>query len=269
MTDSPYLDPTVVKMYEQIAAPFQFLQPARDLVDILGPFPASRVLDVGTGTGVVALSAMATVGPSRAVVGADASIEMLRGARRAGAYPVVVAHAPGLPFRDHTFDVVIASFVVSHFANYHDGLADIVRVCRETGRIGISAWGTLPNPAAALWNETAGLYAPRQQLDQAFRDHIPWDQWFSQREHVELALRQSGLISVAVETREYRINMSVADYLLSRQASVQGLVLRRTLTAARWNDFTRRVAQVLEGQLGDRVDHVRDVHFGVGTKPVT
>src|SRR5262249_49645232 len=114
---SPYLDPAVASTYERIAAPFQFSQPAHDLVDILRPEPGSRVLDVGTGTGIVALNLRAAV-RGGTVVGADPSIEMLQRARPAAAHRIVAGRTPGLPFRENTFDVVSASFVVSHLENY-------------------------------------------------------------------------------------------------------------------------------------------------------
>src|SRR5712692_2151864 len=45
------------------------------------------------------------------------------------------------------FEAVTASFVISHLVSYADGLVDMSRVCKPGGRVGVTAWGTLPNPA--------------------------------------------------------------------------------------------------------------------------
>jgi trans-aconitate methyltransferase len=60
---------------------------ASDLVDLLGPQPRERVLDVGCGTGELT-SAIAKAGAS--VVGLDASAEMIEAARRR--WPISPAH---------------------------------------------------------------------------------------------------------------------------------------------------------------------------------
>jgi hypothetical protein len=142
----------------------------------------------------------------------------------------------------------------------------MVRVCQNGGRVGMSAWGAAPNPAAALWNDIAGRHAPREQLNEAFLKHIPWDTWFSLPDNVALVLRDAGLGSVFIETRYYFVGMPTTDYLLSREASVQGLVLRRALSAEEWNSFRDHAGEVFEKEFGEKVEYQRDAHFGAGTK---
>jgi SAM-dependent methyltransferase len=265
MNDSPYSRPEMAAIYDRIAARFQFTLPAQDLVNIVAPREGDAVLDVGTGTGVVVAAAKKVVQPAGMVVGTDAAIEMIRLARKETAN-LVVAHVPGLPFRTESFDVIVAGFVVSHFENYIDGLGDLIRVCRTGGRVAMSAWGSLPNPAAALWNDIAGQYAPREQLDEAFRQHIPWDTWFSQIENVAQALETAGLSCVATETRYYAVRMPTAEFLMSREASMQGLLLRQALSPVQWNDFTIHVSEAFREKFGETVEYRRDAHFGVAIK---
>jgi ubiquinone/menaquinone biosynthesis C-methylase UbiE len=265
MKESPYVDPSMVAVYDRIAARFQFSAPANDLAQIVGLHEGDVVLDVGTGTGVVASAAKAAVGFGGTVVGTDAALEMIERARDKTSC-LVVARVPGLPFYHGRFDAVIAGFVVSHFENYIDGLKDMIRVCRASGRVAMSAWGSAPNPAAALWSDIAAQYAPREELNDAFLKHIPWDTWFSRIENVAEGLQTAGLSSVITETRLYGVRMPTGAYLLSREASMQGLILRRRLTSARWDDFTMAVAKAFENKFGDWVEYERDAHFGVGTK---
>jgi SAM-dependent methyltransferase len=128
-----------------------------------------------------------------------------------------------LPFRDATFDAVTAGFVVSHFPDFRAGLEELRRVCRVGGQIAMSAWGSLPNAASRLWSDIAATLVPPGELDQAFRAHVPWDEHFSHGMNVGRAFEDAGLVSVTSETRDYEIRMATADFLLTREASIQGM----------------------------------------------
>jgi hypothetical protein len=60
--------------------------------------------------------------------------------------------------------------------------------------------------------------------------------------------------------------MTTPDFLLTREASVQGMLLRQRLSVDEWRAFGHRVADTFQHQCGDVVTYVRDVHFAVGTK---
>src|SRR5881409_2912525 len=65
----------------------------------------------------------------------DPSIEMLRVARSHGLLYVVAGTVPSLPFAADTFDRVVGSFVLAHFADYKSALVDMARVLRRGGRL--------------------------------------------------------------------------------------------------------------------------------------
>ena len=253
-------------MYRRITAPGQFAEAARDLIERLQPSEGARILDVGTGTGIVAERAIPHIGISGLIIGVDASIEMLRAARQAPRYPVVAGALPSLPFLDEAFDVVAAGFVISHVADYKRALRDIARVCRDRGRIGVTAWGSLPNPAGQLWTEVACRFVPPDDLDSAFQAHIPWDSLFSEPARLRNALEDAGFASVSIDTRIYRCRMSTVDFLLSREASIQGSVLDQRLTVERRREFRNEVAEAFAARFGVSVEYDRDVHIAVGTK---
>jgi SAM-dependent methyltransferase len=75
----------------------------REMVRPAGRF--RRALDVGCGTG---LSSFALLELAERVVGVDASLEMLRHARRAGGIRYVACGAEALPFPEGCFDLVVA-----------------------------------------------------------------------------------------------------------------------------------------------------------------
>jgi len=166
-----------------------------------------------------------------------------------------------------TFDLAAAGFVISHVPDYEAALRDLARACRGTARIGVTAWGSLPNPAAQLWTEIASRFVPRVELDRVLREHIPWDEWFSDAARLRQALESAGLQQGVVETRTYRMRIRTTDFLLSRDASVQGAVLRERLSDQQWHEFTRQLSEAFETAFGPQLQYDRDVHFGLAQKP--
>ncbi len=83
-----------------------------------------RVLDLGAGTGVAGRAALAA--GARSVVASDVAVGMLR--RCGPPLRPVAADALRLPFRDRSFDLVLAAFCLSHLASLAAGLREARRV---------------------------------------------------------------------------------------------------------------------------------------------
>ena len=60
--------------------------------------------------------------------------------------------------------------------------------------------------------------------------------------------------------------MSTADFLLSREASIQGSILDERLTVERRREFKNEVVEAFAARFGVSVEYDRDVHIAVGTK---
>ena len=89
-----------------------------------------RTLDVGCGTG----RGLPLYGAGIRVIGLDPAWDSLRRARRRGpGVPLVQGSAEALPFRDGTFDTVVASLVFCSVADPARGLAEVKRVLRPAG----------------------------------------------------------------------------------------------------------------------------------------
>ncbi len=116
------------------------------LLDAAGVGPGTRVLDVATGPGVVAIAAR-TRGAE--VVAVDQSPAMVDIARSFG-LDAREAGAEQLPFDDGAFDAVVAGFLVNHLARPAGAVAELARVCR--GRVALSVWDVADaNPALGLF----------------------------------------------------------------------------------------------------------------------
>lgn len=151
MTEQAERDDRIGEGYERWWAPV--LAPsAVALLDRLSSVVgavAGDVLDVGTGTGTLALAAIARW-PDARVTGIDASSEMLEEAERLADMRLTsedrsrlatrTAFAAELPFEDSTFDLAVSSFVLQLVPDRPAALREIRRVLRPTGSLAYVTW---------------------------------------------------------------------------------------------------------------------------------
>ena len=119
-----------------------------------------RVLDVAAGNGNVALAA-ARRGCD--VVATDYVPALLERAReRAAAERLLMelreADAEALPFPDGSFDAVVSTFGVMFTPDQERAAAELMRVCRPGGRIGLANW--TPDGFIGQVFKTIGKYIP-------------------------------------------------------------------------------------------------------------
>jgi demethylmenaquinone methyltransferase/2-methoxy-6-polyprenyl-1,4-benzoquinol methylase len=128
------------------------------MVTSVGAAPDDRVLDVATGTALVARALVRRYGCS--VVGLDQSAAMLAGARRALAdHPelapkieLIQGEAESLPFADREFDHLTFTYLLRYVDDPGATLAELARVVKPGGRIASLEFG-LPDPPVwrPLW----------------------------------------------------------------------------------------------------------------------
>lgn len=151
---APVLEPTALRFVAGVA-------------DRLEADP-ERVLDVGTGTGVLALEGVRRWRTAQ-VTALDGSSGMLAAARaRADAtladderrrLDLVVGDAENLPFPDGRFDLVVSSFVFQLVASRPRALAEARRVLRPGGLL-----------AYVTWQDDDAPWPPQDAFDRAVED---------------------------------------------------------------------------------------------------
>ena len=106
--------------------------------------PGETVLDLGSGGGLDVLLSARRVGPAGTAYGLDGSTEMLALARANAAQAGVTnacflhGHIEDIPLPDECVDVVISNCVINLSADKPRVLAEVFRVLRPGGRLGIS-----------------------------------------------------------------------------------------------------------------------------------
>lgn len=123
----------------------------RSIVELSGVRDCCRVLDVGCGTGTLALL-IKSLRPGARVTALDADEEILQLARRKAAGQEIDfrhGYADKLPFEDGTFDIVVSSLVFHHLkpATKKAAFREIRRVLRPAGVFLLADWG---KPSSAI-----------------------------------------------------------------------------------------------------------------------
>jgi demethylmenaquinone methyltransferase / 2-methoxy-6-polyprenyl-1,4-benzoquinol methylase len=160
-------DRRIAAMFDTVAPRYDFLNRVLSVgrdrswraraVALASLGPDEVGLDLGIGTGDLAVALLAASDPSARIVGVDLSEEMLARVRaRANALGLATrlearrADAQALPFTDGSFDRVTAGFTVRNFGDLDAGLREMRRVLRPGGRAVILEFSMPPHPLVRL-----------------------------------------------------------------------------------------------------------------------
>ncbi len=201
--------------------------------------PGSRVLDVACGSGTAALAAARRFGEVTGIDFVPALLE--RGRERAAAERLMVEFLDGdaeaLPFVDASFDVVLSTFGVMFAPDQPRAAAELLRVCRPGGVIGLANW----TPGSAVGEKfalTARYMAPPPGLN-------PPSRWGTD-EGLQ-ALQGDGVSELAVKRRDFVFRYRSLDHWLEVFAQSFGPVRRifETSDAPRRETFTADLFDLL------------------------
>ena len=122
----------------------------------------SRVLDVCTGTGELALAYADTIANNSPVIGTDFCFDMLAVGKqkvekqgRTYAFTAIEADTLRLPFADNTFDIVSVGFGIRNVTDLESGVREMTRVAVRGGRVAILEFA---QPTAPIFRHIYGFY---------------------------------------------------------------------------------------------------------------
>jgi demethylmenaquinone methyltransferase/2-methoxy-6-polyprenyl-1,4-benzoquinol methylase len=158
------------RRYDEMGAVMSFGQDPRwrrAMVRSVAAAPGDRVLDVATGTGLVAAALVRRYGCS--VVGLDQSEAMLSRARKrvrsdprlAAKVTLVQGEAERLPFGDGEFDALTFTYLLRYVDDPGRTMDELARVVKPGGRIASLEFGVPAGRAPRiLWNAYTGVGLP-------------------------------------------------------------------------------------------------------------
>jgi SAM-dependent methyltransferase len=202
-----------------------------ELCEALDLKSGSKVLDVAAGNGMASLAAARRWCEVTSTDYVPALLE--RGRARAIAEGMEIefreADAENLPFADNSFDSVISTFGVMFTPNQDKAAAELLRVCKPGGSIGLANWTPdgfigqvfktlgkyLPPPAGA---RSPALWGTRGRLGEMF---------------------DAGASSVKAQPRLFNFRYRSADHFLEMFKTYYGPVLKAfaALDAARQEEL--------------------------------
>ncbi len=168
---------------------------AAAMIGIAGVRAGQRALDVGCGTGALAV-ALAAVAGEKNIAAIDPSEQFVEVCRsRVPGADVRVGGAESIPFGDASFDAVLAQLVVDGMVDARQGVAEMRRVARPGGVVLACVWDfdggmTL---LRAFWDAALTLDADRARSFGADRRRP-----FSRPGELEELWRATGLSDVEV-----------------------------------------------------------------------
>jgi len=141
------------RRYDQLSAALSFWQDPRwrrALVDAVAPAAGERILDVATGTGMVAAELLSR-DAGCTVVGLDQSPDMLAAARARFAASadgervrLCEGQAEELPFADGSFDALTFTYLLRYVDDPPATMRELARVVRPGGRVASLEFGVPP-----------------------------------------------------------------------------------------------------------------------------
>jgi ubiquinone/menaquinone biosynthesis C-methylase UbiE len=253
----------VAETYQRVHEP-RLAEVARDLAELAGVGAGAKVLDVGTGTGVVAAVVRER---GAAAVGLDPSEGMLHVAREAHPdVPVLAGQAIDLPFGDGSFDHVLGNFVLAHFAKVDTALFDIMRVTRPGGVVGFTTWTDGRDAFTDAWRELVSGVVPDDLLEPTMDKAIPNHDRFTSRAAVEEALLDAGLRHVRTEPTRYEWRYGRDEFIDGLTVWATGRFVHEMLGDSGWQEFLDRARAVFAERFPDPLHDRRDVLLAIATK---
>jgi ubiquinone/menaquinone biosynthesis C-methylase UbiE len=200
-----------------------------DLISVAQLKKDERVLDIATGTGIVASEALKKVGNEGRIVGIDLSPGPLEIARKTLCdnpnVQLLEMDAEDLRFPDGSFDIVLSEFALMFFPDSQKALREMRRVLVRGGRIAVSVHGSAERvPYFSVIMNPLIKYVP---------DIVPPGRpsihRFGDPDVLKAEFEKSGFTDIRVEVHTYPYPIGTfeeywSDYMESAAASMRSRI---------------------------------------------
>ncbi|WP_414619910.1 class I SAM-dependent methyltransferase [Calothrix sp. CCY 0018] len=181
---------------------------ANRLIEFANLQNGQKILDIATGTGIVALNAAQKVGSQGKVIGVDISAGMLNNAKQKLAetnlqnVEFIEADAETVLFSDNSFDAVLCSLAVCYLTDIPAALRNWHRLIKKDGFVAFNVWEENAFPPSVLFREVAGRYGINIPNPNA-----P----MGTTERRNKLLREIGLRDIQIETEQFGWYFQIDD----------------------------------------------------------
>lgn len=241
------------------------------LIRRINPAPGSKLLDVATGTGVVALAAAQAVGEQGRVTAIDLAESMLgRLEEKIGKFGIKnidlhLMDASSLEFRRDYFDFVSCSFAIFLLPDMAAGLREWVRVLKPGGRLWFTTFG---KPAFQPMMERLLARLEHHGFMSADEKAAMASKRLAEPERCRELLLQAGLEEIEVTTEQlgYHLKDETQWWEVLWNSGMRGR-LEKIPPAERGDFMTGHLAEVRPLAIEKGLWLDVETHFAAGTKP--
>ena len=199
-------DNSVASAYDNVLVRYLFKPWAVRLIEENQPWSGRSVLDLATGTGIIAQQLAEQVGPGGNVIGTDINAEMLALAKRrcADSTPAVrfiecPAHPLDIP--DNSTDFVVCQQGFQFFPDKLAAAHEIYRVLRDGGKVIATTW--LPVSECEYFGAICDALNSIGEPELADMMRVPFD--YMPESELTAAFEEAGFESVMLKQQEQNL----------------------------------------------------------------
>jgi ubiquinone/menaquinone biosynthesis C-methylase UbiE len=231
-----------VELYEAKFVPALFADWAPHVVEMGDVTAGQSVLDVACGTGIVARTAAARVGPQGRVVGVDLNPAMLTVADRVCRdVELRRADVADLPFDADTFDAALCQMALMFFPDRQRAIGEMGRVVKPDGTVVVMVPSRLDaQPAYRLLVELAAHHAGPEAVAMLSAYWVCGD-----LDELCQTVRSAGLEVLSTRTRMGTARFDSIDEFVA--VEVESTPVRERLTDGEYDTLRREAHDVLAG----------------------
>ncbi|NJO28167.1 MAG: class I SAM-dependent methyltransferase [Richelia sp. SL_2_1] len=173
---------------------------ANKLVEFADLQKGQKILDVATGTGIVALNAAEKVGSEGKVIGIDISTGMLNNAKQKLAetdlqnVEFIEADAENLNFAENSFDAILCSLAICYLTDIPTALRKWYKFLKTDGFVAFNVWSKNAFPPSVLFREVANRYGVKVPNPNEPMGRI---------ERCNQLLNKIGFKNISIETEQF------------------------------------------------------------------